>query len=582
MFTIAMRKVERNVLRTNAGMFRYSNDNNLLQSNLCKAGMVLQEHKNSFKIMESIGALISLSGFILVLIFWGASEFNIMAVPFDAQQMKTEWESSSSADWKTGFSDWHDKYYRDRTKVKAWVQHHYSTTQSYNANQIQTLLRAYENVPKYPATVYLYDVGSVRQTSPTQAMQTNAAAIYDNLAQSSTPAPDDLKNLFAANTLNPYMLFRRGLHDQCENKLGFDKMYTEQWDDRNFYIMDTVMNSYTLNLWGILIIIYLCSFLFQTWRVYEYGNEYRPVQPDGLRWVEYGITSPLMLAVIAVSAGIRSVSLFVVLIFIQLALIVFGYMLEILQDDYVTWIKYRFLADKTQLFPKNGQKLRLNAPTSDEDSDDTEKDQDKKPDQLVLDDFLDVIQNVPQCSANDFNFLGSITRISDRRRFVVDFMYFIAFSICGVIWTVILVHLFRSSYMQDKCSVDSQTPQMPFIVWFIVFSQMFGFFSFGVVSAVIWYQLRASTFNLMNSESNSQKSALEEFKTNCYRAWSSGSFYYCILNIAVKSALEISIFVFVSMYKAEIQTIPSMESLYPVNDISQETLSLLLGTTGST
>ena len=96
-----MRKVERNVLRTNAGMFRYSNDSNLLQSNLCKAGMVLQEHKNSFKIMESIGALISLSGFILVLIFWGASEFNIMAVPFDAQQMKSEWESSSSADWKT-------------------------------------------------------------------------------------------------------------------------------------------------------------------------------------------------------------------------------------------------------------------------------------------------------------------------------------------------------------------------------------------------------------------------------------------------------------------------------------------------
>ena len=137
--------------------------------------------------------------------------------------------------------------------------------------------------------------------------------------------------------------------------------------------------------------------------------------------------------------------------------------------------------------------------------------------------------------------------------YVIDFFYFLSFTLNAVIWTVVLTQLIRLSYTQTECGMS--TVKMPFIVWFIVTSQLLGFLSFGAVSALVWFGLRGAAKNLLDSDDN-QKKSLEDYKTACFNTWARGSFMYCLLNIAVKTSLEVSIFFFVSMYNANQTIIP--------------------------
>ena len=122
-------------------------------------------------------------------------------------------------------------------------------------------------------------------------------------------------------------------------------------------------------------------------------------------------------AVIAVSAGIRDV-LFVTLIFLQCALIVIGYFLEVLQHDYAVWSKYRFMAN--QIDDDFNTKIKL----SKEDENTSEK-TNLISDQLVLDDFLDVISNNTE---SQFDISGNIANLSASKRFIINCLYFLAFT----------------------------------------------------------------------------------------------------------------------------------------------------------
>lgn len=569
-----MRQVQRNVLKTKASMFRYGSDSNEVDERKCKENEILQRYFTSFKVFEGFGALFSLSAVILVMIFWGVTEFNILTSPHDARRMKSDW-TLYGATWTPQATTWDDAFYKDRTKVKTWLDNteYFNLLHSPNKDQqITTLMRSYDTQPKYPAIVWLYDVASIRQNTETslQTEQSILNLVEETPPPGQTPSPSDLilmQNTVTQMYFTPYQQFRRSLHDQCKSNYGLDLVFTEQWNDQTLRIVDTTMNSYKINMWAILIVIYLTSFLFQAWRVYEYGKEYRPLGPDGLRWIEYGITSPLMLGIITISAGIRSINVFVLLIFVQVALIAFGYMLELLQNDYITWSKYRFLADKTG-FSQNSSVLQMNLNMESNGDGDSETEPLKSANEsVVLDDFIDVISK-SGCGNSNFNLLGSIGKISSSKRFVIDFLYFIAFTLCGVTWTVILVHLTRFSYTQNDCQASSIS-KIPFIVWFIVISQMLFFFAFGAVSAMIWYSIRSNTSNLMLTN-ESKKSALENYKKSCFNVWVRGSYMYCLLNIVVKTSLEISIFVFVSLYKAQVNSIPEITQIYNLSPANMQ------------
>ena len=556
-----MRKVQQNVLRTRTGMFRYAQfGSDTVDSQRCTETTILERYYKMFKVFEGFGALFSLSGVVFVMIFWGVTEFNVNNVPYDGHMMKTNWISDFQENPSDGWAKqaWKDKFWRDRAKAKIWmvgaeylVQGDTEEAKKQNADK---LLNVYDNYSKYPATVWLYDVASVRQPQQLpKALQTEYDSVSLVCPESSftTCNPTQKQTYLKVQrheSVQVYSWFKSILHQQCSDKFGLNLHFTERWDDQTFDILDIPMNSYKLNMWGLLIVIYLVSFLFQAWRVYEYGKEFRPLGPDGLKWIEYGITSPLMLIVIAVSAGLRSVSLLVVLTFLQLALIMMGYVLEVLQQDYSSWVKYRFLAEKTSFSKQPLLKMDLNTVTEDEESS-NETENNKT---LVLDDFLDVISR-NGCGEGKFNLLGSIGKQSSKQRFVIDFFYFLSFTLNAVIWTVVLTQLIRLSYTQTECGMS--TVKMPFIVWFIVTSQLLGFLSFGAVSALVWFGLRGAAKNLLDSDDN-QKKSLEDYKTACFNTWARGSFMYCLLNIAVKTSLEVSIFFFVSMYNANQTIIP--------------------------
>lgn len=560
-FTIYSSRDYGRSLNTRAAMFRQGNtgENKTQRAAECE---LLETRKYQIKGVEYVGSLLSLGALIGILLLFQVETFDIGVVSQDLDAMKLWWDDDPLRA-ELGYPEWHSDFAQERKRVLQWMnasnhlgirtqngeEHDWNSVES--MKQYETLVLAYDNQAKYPATTWLYDIGSFR---------------FDDEIMPSTKGTQEPTTFKLAGSM-----FQTDLLKQCNSKYKpYEVM--ESWNEYSYRVSDRVINNYKVNLWGLLVSIYLISALFQGWRGYSYGINYRPLGPDVGRWVEYAITSPLMIMVIAISAGIREVSLIVCLLFMQLVLIFFGYVLEFFQEDFLTWKKYNLFSHlvgkhgtdlNTMNFGKrhHGSSLKINfaGATSHEtkglmDDDDhvephnePSKDSKNRPAPATVDDFLEKISE--QTSCGNFSLFSNITEVVNSRRAAISLVYLLAFTLWGVMWTVIVVHLIRSDYILDDCSESPQ--KMPTIVYVIVFGQCAMFFLFGAISAYFWLVRLLPTSKKLDSNEN-VKVILKEVRNDTQQMWLDAAFYYGVMNVSSKLYLEITIFFFVAMYQSNI------------------------------
>lgn len=595
------------VIKTRAAMFRYGSKDET-DTKKCEEDEVLQKYHKQIKLTEFMGALLSLAALVGILILWQIDGFDVGTVPDDMRDMKTWWQKTectpggdadgqdfqsvdlpsgccfSAADNSDAYKvtdsrsclmlpPWDAKFTRERERVQQWMNGSNYASQkdgctsagnggsnACNNYDYKKFLMSYDNTPVYPATVWLYDVASFRWQNQLTSVGASAALTSTDTGNGWGVSAYTEGPAFAVYKDND--MVEDTILNQCDKKYKSYKVF-EKYDDYSYAVQDRVLNNYKVNMWGVLVFIYLTSFLFQIWRAYEYGFEYRPLQADGVRWVEYGITAPLMIFIIAISAGIREVSLLVILVFAQAALMGLGYVLESFQDEYLLWAKYCMYARVQGGFStaagSESLKLRFGAEENDKGSTTTlvgGKDATAKVPVAsavtTLDDFLEVIQRPANCANNNFNLLSKIAGISSKKRMVLDVFYLGAFTLFGVIWTIIIVHLIRASYTLSDCTAGADA-KMPLIVWLIVGGQAGMFLSFGVVSAYTWlFRVKPlhARFKTTGDLDGRARESLTELRKQGQLLWVQASWYYAILNIVSKTYLEVTIFFYVAMYKS--------------------------------
>lgn len=580
-------------------MFRYGSKDET-DTKKCEEDEVLQTYHKQIKLTEFVGAIFSLVALISILILWQIDEFDVGTVPEDMREMRSWWQKAVCTDGMTpyatsccydlessgygpkesrscmGYPIWNSDFAKDRHRVQQWMnasnfasekKHCGSDHDACKDHDYTKFMLAYDNTPKYPATVWLYDLASFRwQNQPTtpgwmtNLTTRNSMQPQEKIYSSEYP---ELAGMLMSMTDTR---LQNQIMAQCDNKYNSYHV-SEKYNDYSYAVQDRVINNYKVNMWGLLVFIYLTSFLFQMWRAYEYGFEYRPLQADGVRWVEYGITAPLMIFVIAISAGIREVSLLLILVFAQATLMGLGYVLESFQDEYLLWAKYCMYARVQGGFSTGAApervKLRFGAEDGDPGSTKSLVGGQEKQTNVptaspvtTIDDFLEVIQRPGNCVNNRFNLLSKISSISSKKRMVLDVFYLLAFTLFGVIWTIILVHLIRASYVLDDCSVGVDA-NVPLIVWFIVVGQALMFLSFGVVSAFTWLFRVKPLHNKFKNTSDLDgraRESIKELRQQGHRLWAQASWYYALLNIVSKTYLEVTIFFYVAMFKSSIST----------------------------
>ena len=464
-------------------------------------------------------------------------------------------------------------------------------------------IQLYEDY-KYPGTIWLYDTASFLFDADGETDSNNAhtlQTLLDSMAglwPQPSPVPPARRLLHNENDGDVmrylFKLVQTSLHQQCSHKQKpFSQI--EFWNNKAYSGMDVPVNAYNVNLWGLLMWIYLVSVLFQWWRAWNYGNRFQPVGPDALRWFEYLLSSPLMLIIVAMSVMIRDVSTIVLLVFLQMALIVMGYMLEFMIDDYLTFSKYKYFAkiygeepstcglggmNRSGGTNKNNASMFTLKLSGTENlanvTDEQEKlllsktrnihEDDKAADKHALIDlFLEKTFRPGACS----NMLSqeAISQIGSRLSTQIAFVFFLAFSTWGVIWSVILARLIRQNNILKDCVCHSGgCPSIPVIVWVIVLGQMLSFLSFGVNLGCLWlYYLRKfkeafkkpdiSSNPPLSKINNVVEAALKEFKTKMYEAWVFTAFIFSVLNFLSKFYLEITILFYITTLRTQLDSV---------------------------
>lgn len=119
------------------------------------------------------------------------------------------------------------------------------------------------------------------------------------------------------------------------------------WNNVKFYLTGFPVAAGTLSPWPLTFIVLFFTFFAVLLRwicSQENIPLYNPSTPNFWRWLEYFVTSPIMLTLIAVASGVRDVKMLVVLGGAQALLIMLGYLLEL--EIAACWdtLFYRILA----------------------------------------------------------------------------------------------------------------------------------------------------------------------------------------------------------------------------------------------
>ena len=135
--------------------------------------------------------------------------------------------------------------------------------------------------------------------------------------------------------------------NQCANhKITLDGGPTAEWSGQQFDMLYYPHPSGSFSPWPatISVLALTCVMVLLRWMLSVNGIGiplYLPVGPCFFRWLEYLITSPIMIVIIAVAAGVRQVPTLTLLGVVQAVLIMMGYLTELLIGE--LWDEYFYL-----------------------------------------------------------------------------------------------------------------------------------------------------------------------------------------------------------------------------------------------
>lgn len=327
--------------------------------------------------------------------------------------------------------------------------------------------------------------------------------------------------------------FQAELNETCSNTTDHAAytmgITTETWNNTVFTGVAIPIMDSGVRPWGLVFWVIICSFLFQmarylfnddeyegqmptpnrTQRAFDYAptvNYSQPINPrkrlfkpspwiryapsegpDFWRWVEYALTSPMQIVLVAISFSIGERSTLVLLGTLQGALVMFGFFIE-LQCEVICCRH----AERHEIEVSDGSNGSLhNTKTS------------NRTDNLVHEMFLRRIEDT-------YNEI----------KLVVTLMT--SFVLHGVIWTIIFERFYTQSETLQACEGGRGIPS---VVFFILYTQAVLFSCFGAVSA---WQCGKTLLYFGNNPTLERKKAL----------WYHASYRYSILSVTAKTLLE--------------------------------------------
>lgn len=119
------------------------------------------------------------------------------------------------------------------------------------------------------------------------------------------------------------------------------------YNERSRVVVPLSLHAYTLVVWPFLAWVFFCSFLFQAYRSFLRFNSDADGGgledgPDFWRWVEYALTSPCQIFIIATSFWIGEQDLLLTMCSLQGALVLTGYVIELEVDKVIESFEDKF------------------------------------------------------------------------------------------------------------------------------------------------------------------------------------------------------------------------------------------------
>ena len=189
-----------------------------------------------------------------------------------------------------------------------------------------------------PELIYTYTNPDVAPSNSLQvscaAGTTTAVVTYDDILQRSS-----LKDT--------YEHFQKKVGATCNtNPLKKPFVAKNSWESDAFSIAVYAHADTTMSPWPFTIAILWITFAFSLFRyaMWTLLHLYDPDGPQFFRWFEYVLSSPLMIVIIAVAAGVRDVWTVAALAGLQALLIMCGYLIETLVDDLWACYFYKLVA----------------------------------------------------------------------------------------------------------------------------------------------------------------------------------------------------------------------------------------------
>lgn len=493
------------------------------------------------KYWEGFGALLSFVALGSLWFFTTRTHYNVVGV--DKQNMLIcEYDVNGKTHKFTG-SDVHDK-----VKIKDWLENCEDSgfLNGHGAAELDHFIETNFKKTQYPGLVLAYDVVTIFSGfSSTEAH----SAMYES-------------------SLN----YTKTVQQTCHNRQHV-YLQQEEWGDRSFVGLNVGTGRYEVRIWTLLAIVFVVSGCFQLYRFLTYASHYRPTGPDFGRWVEYLLTSPLQIFIIAMSVLVRDTFLLVTLTFLQAALILLGYLLELCIQDYVDLLRFQCFAKhlkeqfghaiKHSLRSANPNMENLIKPPSD--------------DTIKLLQMIGIFMNeeddpeIDHASEKNPVDLQSLTLDALRQRNLlmwqkirVSCVFLFSWSVWGVIFTLLLGRLSRQGHIIADCYNDKASPDrasIPGIAWAIVITQAFLFAGFGINLSVLWIRIWLYSYSddqcaakseppdtqVLIGNKNDVSTQIQKSDSNIYAFWLQHTFVFSILNVVCKTLLEILLFFYAAM-----------------------------------
>tara|TARA_B100001758_G_scaffold210905_1_gene193936 strand:- start:5535 stop:6845 length:1311 start_codon:yes stop_codon:yes gene_type:complete len=270
------------------------------------------------------------------------------------------------------------------------------------------------------------------------------------------------------------------------------------WDDKGYVGSAVIEPAGSFSPWGVLIWIFSVSFVFQgarfessettaegyqkfsdessdnessntpfnLWKWYDYFK-YNPLRPDFWRWLEYALTAPFQILLIATSVFIGNEATLWNLMGLQGALVLLGYLNEKRIDSFY---KRAIKRDK------------------------------------------------------------AVSEKSTYKGYKLAILYVSCLAFFGLIWATIMIRFYRQDDNLKKC--DYVDASIPGAVYFLVWSQLVLFASFGVVQGLQILTMRSDLQEFKDRD-------VKDIAKKRAERWATAALSYSFLSVTAKTVLEV-------------------------------------------